>query len=358
MSNPEARTDVPADDDGCSLRATSAPLAESYDVAMLDLDGVVYIGADAVPGAADHLAAASSAGMHLAYVTNNASRPPGAVADHLRRLGVAADDSDVVTSAQAAARLVSERVEKGSRVFVIGGEGLFEALSELGLEPVQDPDAGPGAVVSGYHPDLRWKTVIDGAILVRNGTPWVASNTDLTVPTPHGPGPGNGVLVRAVAEYAQVEPTVAGKPEPPLFEETLRRVGGERPLVVGDRLDTDIEGAVRTGYDSLLVMTGVTGPAELVGAAPETRPTYVSADLGGLLADAQGSPRRADGGWELGGWCGRVDGRALVVEGDGTIDDWWRVVAATGWDHLDRQGEPADTSGLEPPERGEPRSGR
>ena len=332
------------------LRTTTEPLTSEYDVAMLDLDGVVYIGAEAVPGASDHLGAAASAGMQLAYVTNNASRTPSTVAAHLRELGVAAEGDDVVNSAQAAARLVSERVETGSAVFVIGGEGLFVALEELGLRPVQDLDAGPAAVVSGYHPDLRWKTVIDGAILVRNGVPWVASNTDLTVPTPHGPGPGNGVLVRAVAEYAQVEPVVAGKPEPPLFEETLRRVGGRRPLVVGDRLDTDIEGAVRTGYDSLLVMTGVTGLAELVGAPVDSRPTYVSSDLRGLLT-AHESPVADSVGWELGGWRAQVDGAELVVTGEGEADDWWRVVAVAAWEHLDSTGDVADTGRLAPPER-------
>lgn len=326
-----------------------APLCEQYDVAMLDLDGVVYIGPDAVPGAAEHLAEAVAAGMQLAYVTNNASRPPSTVAEHLQRLGIPAKDEDVVTSAQAAARLVSEQVEPGSAVFVIGGEGLYEALEELGLRPVQDADAEPAAVVSGYHPELLWRTVIDGAILVRQGLPWIASNADMTVPTPHGPGPGNGVLVRAVAEFAQVEPVVAGKPEPPLFQETLRRVGGRRPLVVGDRLDTDIEGAVRTGYDSLLVMTGVTGLAELVAARPEMRPTYISADLGGLLAPYE-HPKRDGDGWQLGGRRAQLNGVELTVCGDGSADDWWRVVAAAAWQHLDDAGEPVDTGRLDPPE--------
>ena len=339
------------------LGRSSTPLTSEYDVAMLDLDGVVYIGADAVPGAAEHLEAAASAGMHLAYVTNNASRTPSTVAAHLRELGVPADDDDVVTSAQAAARLVSEQVAAGSAVYVIGGEGLVVALEELGLRPVQDVDVDPTAVVSGYHPDLRWETVIDGAILVRNGLPWIASNTDLTVPTPHGPGPGNGVLVRAVAEYAQVEPVVAGKPEPPLFEETLRRVGGRRPLVVGDRLDTDIEGAVRTGYDSLLVMTGVTGLAELVTAPVGSRPTYVSSDLGGLLT-THGSPVAESGGWELAGWRAEVEGAELVVSGAGDPDDWWRVVAVAAWAHLDETGEALDTGRLSQPERQESTSER
>ena len=331
------------------LKACDGALWDAYDVAMLDLDGVVYIGPHAVDGAAEHLAAARRAGLHLAYVTNNASRPPAAVAQHLRELGIDVDDTDVVTSAQAAARVLAERLPDGASVFVIGGEGLEIALTERGLRPVQDPDQDPVAVVSGFHGDLRWSTVIAGAILVRDGLPWVASNTDLTVPTPLGPGPGNGALVRVVAQFAGREPVVAGKPEPPLFEETLRRVGGERPLVVGDRLDTDIEGANRTGYDSLLVMTGVTGLDELVAAGEGLRPTYVATDLGGL-ARTHPVPTSGEQGVSAGGWTATVtdDGR-LVVDGEGRPDDWWRVVATAAWAHLDATGEPVDVGGLHPP---------
>jgi HAD superfamily hydrolase (TIGR01450 family) len=331
------------------LKASDDALWHDYDVAMLDLDGVVYIGPDAVPGAPEHLADARKAGMHLAYVTNNASRTPGTVAQHLRDLGIEVDDGDVITSAQAAARLLAERLPDAAAVFVIGGEGLEVALAELGLRPVQDPDADPAAVVSGFSGDLRWSTVIAGAILVRDGLPWVASNTDMTVPTPSGPGPGNGALVGVVARFAGREPVVAGKPEPPLFEETLRRVGGERPLVVGDRLDTDIEGANRTGFDSLLVMTGVTGLDELVAAGEHLRPTYLATDLGGL-ARRHPEPTADESGASSGGWTASVGavGR-LVVEGEGEADDWWRVVATAGWRHLDSTGEPVVVDGLHTP---------
>ena len=215
---------------------------------------------------------------------------------------------------------------------------------------MQRLSAEPEAVVSGFHPDLRWATVIEGAIGVRNGLTWVASNTDMTVPTPAGPGPGNGVLVRAVAEFAEVRPTVAGKPEPPLFHETQRRVGGERPLVVGDRLDTDIEGARRAGYDSLLVMTGVTDLAVLAGALEDQRPTYVAADLGGL-AVAHAARVVDDATSQVGGWSARVEGGGLRVEGEGDVHAWWQAVAAAAWAHLDGTGEAASTEGLAPPER-------
>lgn len=331
------------------LKASDAPLQEAYDLALLDLDGVVYIGPDAVPGAPDHLAAAAAAGMRLAYVTNNAARPPAAVAEHLRELGVPAETGDVVTSAQAAARLLAERCDPGDPVFVIGGEGLFEALEERGLRPVQDVAAQPRAVVSGYHRDVRWGVVSDGAILVARGVPWIAANTDRSVPTVNGRGPGNGILVEAVASFAEVTPVVAGKPLPPLFEETVRRVGGERPLVVGDRLDTDIEGAVNGGYDSLLVLTGVTGLEELLSVPPGQRPTYLAEDLGGLAA-AHLAPRcLQDGSVEAGGITARVDGSTLRVSGDGHADDWWRAVACVAWRHLDTTGEAAGADGLRPP---------
>ena len=328
------------------------PLWDAYDVAMLDLDGVVYIGGGAVPGAPEDLAAARKAGMHLAYVTNNASRTPATVAEHLRELGIDVVDEDVVTSAQAAARLLAEQLPEGAAVFVIGGKGLEVALTEQGLRPVQDRDADPLAVVSGFHPDLLWSTVIEGAILVRSGLPWVASNTDMTVPTPHGPGPGNGALVDVVARFAERNPVVAGKPQRPLFEETLRRVGGERPLVVGDRLDTDIEGANATGYDSLLVMTGVTGLEQLVAARPELRPTYVAADLSGL-GRPQASPEVDGDEASSAGWRARVRDGSLSVDGtgtgDGAVDAWWQVVATTAWRHLDTTGEPVNVQRLQLP---------
>lgn len=323
------------------LRSAERPLDETYDLAALDLDGVVYVGRHAVEGAVAGLEAARAAGMRLAFITNNASRPPGDVAAHLRELGVAADADDVVTSAQAAARLVAEQVPAGSPVFVIGGAGLHEALRERRLEPVVRAEDEPVAVVQGFGPDMPWRQVIAGAILVREGLPWVASNLDLTVPTARGVGPGNGTLVKLVAEYAGREPVVAGKPARALFDETLARVGGERPLVVGDRLDTDIDGALAVGWDSLLVMTGVTTLAELATLPAARRPTYLGADLGCLARPVSPTEVTRDG-CRSGGWTGRVEEGRLVVEGDGDRHAWWRAAAAALWSHLDATGVPAE----------------
>ncbi len=330
------------------LGSCDQPLSAAYDVAVLDLDGVVYVGAEAVAGAPEALNTAQAGGMHLAFVTNNAARPPATIGEHLRALGVDARDEDVVTSAQAAAHLLSDQLESGSKVFVIGGEGLEEALLERGLVPVTEAGDDVAAVVQGYGPDMPWRRVVDGTVLVSSGLPWVASNTDMSIPTPAGIAPGNGAVVRLVAEHSGREPQVAGKPLAPLFEETLERVGGERPLVVGDRLDTDIEGAVTMGWDSLLVLTGVTGLEELARAGAHERPTYLAPDLA-ALAEPQSAPRREESRVELGGWSATVEDGRLVVCGDGSVADWWRVATVAAWDHLDTAAQPVAIDGLRPP---------
>jgi HAD superfamily hydrolase (TIGR01450 family) len=329
------------------LGSSERSLSEAYDLAMLDLDGVVYVGGDAVPGAPDHIESARKSGMRVAFITNNASRPAARVAEHLRELGVAAEESDVVTSAQAAARLLLDRLGPGARVALLGGAGLEQALLAEGLEPVTVHDEA-GAVVSGYGPDVVWRDIMQAAVRIRGGLPWVASNTDMTFPTEYGVAPGHGVLVETLRRFSDVEPEVAGKPRRPLLDETVRRVGGRRPLMVGDRLDTDIAGAHEAGLDSLLVLTGVTGLPELVAARPVERPTYLAADLGGL-ATPHAAPCRSEGDWHLGGWRARVEDDHLRVSGEGDRDDWWRVVAQAAWQHLDDAGAVAGVDALRAP---------
>jgi glycerol-1-phosphatase len=329
------------------LGSSTEPLVRRYDLAMLDLDGVVYIGSDAVPGAPERVAAARAAGMRVAFITNNASRPPELVAEHLRELGVEAGPDDVVTSAQAAARVLTERLAPGARVVVLGGQGLADAVAEAGLVQVGVEDDAD-AVVTGYGPDVLWGQIMRAAVRIRDGLWWVASNTDLTFPTTFGVAPGHGVLVETLRRFTDVEPVIAGKPARPLLDETVRRCGGERPLMVGDRLDTDIEGAHAAEIDSLLVMTGVTGLAELVAAGPELRPTYIAADLGGLETP-QPLPDVSEDAVSLGGWRARVSDEALEMSGTGDADDWWRVVAVAAWRHLDETGQPVATDGVAPP---------
>ncbi|MBA2559435.1 MAG: HAD hydrolase-like protein, partial [Propionibacteriales bacterium] len=284
-------------------------------------------------------------------VTNNAARPPGVVARHLKELGVDADPGDVVTSAQAAAHEVARRVPAKSRVLVVGGEGLYEALRDEGLEPVDSAAADPSAVVQGFHPGIGWAALAEGAYALRRGIPWVASNLDLTIPTSGGIAPGNGTLVNAVAAAAGRRPdVVAGKPFRPLFDETVRRISSRRPLVVGDRLDTDIEGAVTCGADSLLVMTGVTDVHIMCHAPSNQRPDYVAWTMTGLFAQHACPEMDGDATWTMGGWVVAVDAGTLVVRHRGAdADDGLRTVAAAAWHALDEDGDrQLDTSGLDP----------
>lgn len=264
---------------------STATLLSAYDGLLLDLDGVVYVGPDAVPHAVESLRAASEH-VSTGYVTNNASRPAAVVAEHLRGLGLELGDDQVVTSAQVAAAVVVRRLGEGARVLAVGGPGVAQSLRAVGLEPVASADDGPQAVVQGYGPEVGWAQLAEVAHAVNAGAWWVATNRDLTIPTARGIAPGNGTLVAAVRAAVQVDPDVAGKPEPVAFTESARAIGSGRPLVVGDRIDTDIEGAVAAGMDALLVLTGVHHLPDLVDLTPRSRPTHVGHDLRALHAPA------------------------------------------------------------------------
>jgi glycerol-1-phosphatase len=318
-----------------TLIGGARPLTEEYDLVLLDLDGVVYIGPAAVPGAAEALERVRAKGVRTAFVTNNASRPPGTVAAHLRELGVEAADDDVVNSAQAASALLARRFPPGSPVLVVGGEGLYRALEAVGLKPVAAVDDGPVAVVQGFGPDVGWRLLAEGSRAVRSGLPWIATNTDLTVPTPYGPAPGNGTLVAAVAAATGVEPEVAGKPQPTLFHEAAHRYGADRPLVVGDRLDTDLEGARAAGMDGILVLTGVHRVREVLAAAPVRRPHLIARDLFGLM-EVHPEPRRSTDGWAVREATVRVDDGVLTVVRPGPDPlDLIRAACAAVWAHVD-----------------------
>ncbi|CAN3983613.1 HAD-IIA family hydrolase [Kitasatospora purpeofusca] len=319
------------------------PLTEAYDTALLDLDGVVYAGPNAIEYAVESLDAARAAGMRLAYVTNNASRPPRVVAEHLTELGVPAEAADVINSAQAAARVLAEKLPAGAKVLVVGGLGLEEALAERGLVAVRTLAEEPLAVVQGFDASVGWTHLAEASYAVQSGLPWVASNTDVTVPTARGIAPGNGMLVAAVRAATGVEPEVAGKPLPPMHRETVLRTGAKRPLVVGDRLDTDIEGAFNGGVDSLLVFTGVTTAAQLLAAPAEHRPTYLAEDLRGLLTAHAPVTAGEGGGFGCGGFVAVAQDGVLRLEGVGA-DRWdgLRALCAAAWTALDADGAPVD----------------
>ena len=279
---------------------SAGALADRYDTALLDLDGVVYIGANAIEGVPQALTEARRRGMRTAFVTNNASRTPESVAGHLRELGVEAEPHDVVTSAQAAATLVLDHVGAGAAVLVVGGEGLHAALLERGLRPVTSADDAE-AVVQGFAPDVDWKLLAEGTFAVRRGVPWIAVEPGQhRADRPrHRPGQRRAGR-RHRADHGDVPVAVAGKPERALHEESMRRSGAQNPLVVGDRLDTDIEGANRAGVPSLLVLTGVATPADVVRGSPVHRPTYVAADLHAGLLEPHPPVTRDARGWTCG----------------------------------------------------------
>ncbi|NLU76396.1 HAD hydrolase-like protein [Streptomyces sp. HNM0575] len=312
-------------------------LREVYDTALLDLDGVVYVAGDAVAHAVRSLEEARAAGMGLAYVTNNASRTPGAVAAHLVELGVPAEADDVITSAQAAARLIAEQLPAGARVLAVGGDGLREALREQGMSVVDSADDEPAAVVQGYGgPGMPWGRLGEAALAVGRGAAWFASNGDVTIPGDRGVVPGNGAAVEVVRLATRwmrdaPEPQIAGKPRPPMHRETILRTGARRPLVVGDRLDTDIEGAHAGGVDSMLVLTGVTDAAQLLAARPEHRPAYVAGDLRGLAQPHPEPGGDAESGFVCGGWTARAVADGLVLEGEGEVLDGLRALCGAAW---------------------------
>ncbi|MDQ1305277.1 MAG: glycerol-phosphatase [Actinomycetota bacterium] len=321
-------------------------LAGRHDVLLMDLDGVVYAGPSAVPHAVEVLVACRSDGVRLAFVTNNASRTPGQVAEHLQALGLPADVADVVTSAQAGAGMLAKILPTGSRVLVAGGEGLVEAVTERGFVVTRTAADSPAAVIQGFDPDIGWRQLAEATYAVRAGAHYIATNADLTIPTAAGIAPGNGLLVAAVAQAAGVRPQVAGKPERPLMMESIERTAGLAPLVVGDRLDTDIRGAGNAGLPSLLVFTGVSGIPELLSADGRDRPSHLGADLRALreppvmtevTTTADGgveSTRCRHAGFQL------LDGEAVenlsVSAGAGRWIDRVRALAALVWEARDQ----------------------
>lgn len=268
-------------------------LVDGYDLVIADLDGVVYLGDRPIPGAVEAVVELRRRGVPVVFATNNASRRAAEVARLLTGLGIPAQESDVLTSAHAAAQVVAARQPPGTPVLVIGADALREEVEAAGLRPVARADDAPPVVIQGYGPAVGWADLAEASVAIRNGATWVATNTDATLPSPRGPLPGNGSLVAALRTALDREPDlVIGKPQPELFHAAVRQAGARRPLVVGDRLDTDIAGAQRAGLDSLLVLTGVTDPELLRTAPPDRRPTYVATDLSGLFTVDDGANER------------------------------------------------------------------
>jgi len=326
-----------------------AALAAGYRGIVLDLDGVVYLGDEVVPAAPAALEGVRGLGVRLAFVTNNSFRPPERVAEKLGRLGVKAAVEEVLTSAQATVRLLGgEDGLSGTKVLVIGGPGLRQALQGAGARLIDGADWREAEVVAvGFDPDLTYDRVRTAALAIRAGARFVGSNPDTTLPTPEGFWPGAGATLAMLRAATGVRPEVAGKPEPALFETVAAAIGPGPYLMVGDRADTDLDGAHRLGWATALVLSGVVAAADLPDLA--VAPDHLLADVGGLLdppgpairqatpADTRAAAALLAPGRGPDATTGAAEPAATLVAADGA-----GVVGAVAWR---RRGELAVVTG-------------
>lgn len=239
---------------------------------VLDLDGVLRLGAEPIPGAADAVARLRSAGEEVVFATNNSFGRVGDQEAELEAMGVPASGC-LVTSAQAAASLV----DPGERALVVGGPGLIEEVHRRGAVIVDD---GPvDVVVSGLDRELTYDRIRLAARTIRDGARWVQTNGDVTYPTPTGPEPGAGTIAAAIAAASGADPVVAGKPEAPMVAFIRRRLGDDG-IVVGDRPDTDGHFATALGYRFCLALSGITTEADL---PVDPDPWLIGADLASIV---------------------------------------------------------------------------
>ncbi|MTE17208.1 HAD-IIA family hydrolase [Nocardia aurantiaca] len=292
-------------------------LRDRFEALLLDLDGTLFRGHEPIPGASEALSTGRT-GQRLMYVTNNASRSADAVALHLRDLGFDAHEDEVVTSAQAAARLLAQRIAPGSTVLIVGTDDLVAEVENVGLQAIRRFDGVvPSAVVQGHSMHTAWADLAEAAYALRSGALWVAANTDATLPTERGLAPGNGSMVAALRQASGLEPIVAGKPYAPLMEDALERAGTRDALVVGDRLDTDIDGAGAAGLESLMVLTGVSTLEDLRDQPADRMPTYIAESLDALnhpVADLDPVvPGGGDIAKEIADRLRAASGRAIAV---------------------------------------------
>jgi HAD superfamily hydrolase (TIGR01450 family) len=312
----------------------STPL-DGVDLVLADLDGVVYAGPGALPHAVESLNALDPS-VRLGFITNNASRRDATVAEHLRALGLRTQPQDVVTSPQAAVRLLRTKVNPGAVVLVVGGDGLVFELEKAGYSVTRSADDSPAAVLQGFAPEVGWAQLAEAAYALATpeedgGIPWIATNTDWTIPQARGIAPGNGTLVSAVHTAVGRLATVAGKPERAIFDEAVARFGAQRPLFIGDRLDTDIAGAQAAGIASALVLTGIDRPKHVLAAPSTSRPDFILGDLRELSEPYPQTVTKGDL-TTVGSAVVRIDGPdvRIVAEGERPID-LVRAGAAAIW---------------------------
>jgi glycerol-1-phosphatase len=301
--------------------AEGAALASRFRGVVFDLDGVVYLGEEVVEAAPAALDQVRALGVAVAFVTNNSYRPPELVAEKLQRLGVKATPEQVLTSSQALVRLLGGPAGlDGVRVLVVGGPGLRGALEAAGARLVDGSAWGDAQVVAvGFDPDLTYARARDATLAIRAGARFVGSNPDTTLPAPDGLWPGAGATLALLQAATGVRPEVAGKPERALLDTAAEAVGSGPYLMVGDRADTDLDGAHRLGWSTALVLSGVTRPADLPDLA--IAPDHLLHDVGGLLDPPGPAVRPAERAERAGAdrllGVGEEDGERRLVAVDG-----------------------------------------
>jgi HAD superfamily hydrolase (TIGR01450 family) len=325
---------------GPGLLDVPGPLRRQFDVALTDLDGVLFRGNAPVPKAADAIAQARRDGLRFVFITNNASRPPKVAAAKLGSVRVPAEREDVVTAAEAGVRLMAGEIEPGSRVLVVGGNGLTEAVAKAGFKLATAAVERPAAVIQGWSPTLAWRDLEEACYAIEAGSAYFATNLDKNIPTEFGFAPGNGAMVQAVVVTTGVRPKASGKPDPLIFRLAAERGRAVNPLVIGDRLDTDIAGANNAGYPGLLVLTGVNSAADAFAARAGERPRLIARDLR-ALAEPHQAPALVEGRWACGPARAWVDGNRLLVEDpaageEGPSNQAIRAGAAAAWAAADQ----------------------
>ena len=310
----------------------AAKVLDNFETLLLDLDGVIYEGGRTIVDAIESITALKAKGVQVGFITNNASRTSEAIAKQLRDFGLELNAEDVITSAQAGALLLKNLVPQGSKVLVVGGEGLRSNVLLAGFKIVDSSKDSPVAVIQGFDPSVGWQHLAEASYAIQQGARWVATNQDWTIPREEGLAPGNGTLVSAVHTAVGQLPIVAGKPEKAIFETALAQFGTSSAVYIGDRLDTDVLGANRAKIGSALVMTGVTTRKELLAAKPDSRPAYILETLKDLLGSYQ-APVKTKRGYKLGSTEVELLGQKVLVSyGDPKSFEALKCACLTIWD--------------------------
>ncbi|HEY5532846.1 MAG TPA: HAD-IIA family hydrolase [Candidatus Anoxymicrobiaceae bacterium] len=262
-------------------------LADRYSAFLLDLDGVLYLLNDPIPGSSETVQKLAEAGKGIVFLTNNSSATPAQYVEKLASFDIIALPDQVISSADAARRYLERSCETaGKTAFMIGEDGLRSMLAETGLKVVDGEEARSADFVCvGWDRSFDFDKLKTAVIAIRRGAKYIAMNIDATYPTPEGLWPGAGSIVAAVTTGSGVDPSVMGKPNPNMVWLALEHLGAaaSEALMVGDRLDTDIRAGQAAGVDTLLVLTGVSKLEEIESTG--IRPTHVRDDLAGLLSE-------------------------------------------------------------------------